>query len=188
VRDRYGRTKIGQRCLLARRLVEAGAPFVMVDYGYDPEYGNLWDNHRVAVQNQPHICDIVKLPYHLAGTDRAAAALIEDLHLRGLLDQTLVLFLTEFGRTPRINSLGGRDHWGAAGSIFFAGGGTRGGQVIGATDRNGAFPTGSGHTPADVAATAYRALGVDTETLLYDRQHRPLPVLPHGEPIPGVLA
>jgi hypothetical protein len=188
VRDRYGRTKIGQRCLLARRLVEAGAPFVMVDYGYDPEYGNLWDNHRVAVQNQPHICDIVKLPYHLAGTDRAAAALVEDLHLRGLLDRTLVLFLTEFGRTPRINNLGGRDHWGAAGSIFFAGGGTRGGQVIGATDRNGAFPTGPGHSPADVAATLYRALGVDTATLLHDRQDRPLPVLPAGEPIPGVLA
>jgi hypothetical protein len=188
VRDRYGRTKIGQRCLLARRLVEGGAPFVMVDYGYDPEYGNLWDNHRVAVQNQPHICDIVKQPYHLAGTDRAAAALVEDLHLRGLLGETLVLFLTEFGRTPRINRLGGRDHWGAAGSIFFAGGGTRGGQVIGATDRNAAFPTGPGYSPADVAATVYRALGVAPETLLYDRQNRPLPVLPHGEPIPGVLA
>jgi hypothetical protein len=83
VRDLYGRTKIGQRCLLARRLVEAGARFVMVDYGYDPEYGNLWDNHRVPVQHQPHICDIVKEPYHLAGTDRACAALVEDLHARG---------------------------------------------------------------------------------------------------------
>jgi hypothetical protein len=188
VRDRYGRTKVGQRCLLARRLVEAGAPFVLVDYGYDPEYGNLWDNHRVPTQNQPHICEIVKLPYHLAGTDRACAALVEDLHLRGLLGQTLVLFLTEFGRTPRINRMGGRDHWGAAGSIFFAGGGTRGGQVIGGTDRNAAFPTGPGYSPGDVAATLYRAVGVDPETLLYDRQNRPLPVLPRGEPIPGVLA
>jgi hypothetical protein len=188
VRDLYGRTKIGQRCLLARRLVEAGARFVLVDYGYDPEYGNLWDNHRVAVQNQPHICEIVKLPYHLAGTDRACAALVSDLHQRGLLDETLVLFLTEFGRTPRINSLGGRDHWGAAGSIFFAGGGVRGGQVIGATDKHAAFPTGPRYSPADVAATLYRAIGIDTETLLYDRQNRPLPVLPQGEPIPGVLA
>jgi hypothetical protein len=187
VRQRYGMTKIGQRCLLARRLVEAGAPFVMVDYGYDPEYGNLWDNHRVAVQNQPHICDIAKLPYHLAGTDRAAGTLIEDLHQRGLLDDTLVVLLTEFGRTPRINSLGGRDHWGAAGSIFFAGGGTRGGQVIGSTDRHGAFPTGPPHGPGDVAATIYRAIGIDPNTLLYDRQNRPLPVLPHGEPIAGVL-
>jgi hypothetical protein len=187
VRDRYGRTKIGQRCLLARRLVEAGARFVMVDYGYDPEYGNLWDNHRAPVQNQPHICDMAKLPYHLAGTDRAAAALIEDLHLRGLLGETLVVFLTEFGRTPRINREGGRDHWGAAGSIFFAGGGTRGGQVIGSTDRHAAHPAGPRYGPGDVAATLYRAIGIDPETTLYDRQHRPLPVLPQGEPIPGVL-
>ncbi len=183
----YGTTTFGRGCLLARRLVEAGARFVMVDYGYDPEYGNLWDNHRAAVQNQPHICEMVKLPYHLAGTDRACAALVADLDARGLLGETLVVFLTEFGRTPRINREGGRDHWGAAGSIFFAGGGTRGGQVIGATDRHAAFPTGPGHSPADVAATIYRALGIDTQTLLYDRQHRPLPVLPHGEPIPGVL-
>jgi len=187
VRDSYGRTKIGQRCLLARRLVEAGARFVMVDYGYDPEYGNLWDNHRVAVQNQPHICDIVKLPYHLAGTDQAFACLISDLHARGLLDETLVVFLTEFGRTPKITSVGGRDHWGAAGSIFFAGGGTRGGQVIGATDKHAAFPTGQRYSPGDVAATIYKAIGIDPETILYDRLHRPLPVLPQGEPIPGVL-
>ncbi len=188
VREQYGKTKVGQRCLLARRLVEAGARFVLVDYGYDPEYGNLWDNHRVAVQNQPHICDIVKLPYHLAGTDRACAALVADLHVRGLLDETLVVFLTEFGRTPKINSLGGRDHWGAAGSIFFAGGGVRGGQVVGATDRHAAFPTGPGYSPADVAATVYRAIGIEPDTLLYDRQNRPLPVLPQGQPIPGVLA
>jgi Protein of unknown function (DUF1501) len=188
VREAYGRTKIGQRCLLARRLVEGGARFVLVDYGYDPEYGNLWDNHRVAVQNQPHICDMARRPYHLAGTDRACAALIEDLYQRGLLPETLVVFLTEFGRTPRINALGGRDHWGAAGSIFFAGGGTHGGQVIGATDRHGAAPTGNAHGPGDVAATIYRAIGIDQGTLLYDRQHRPLPVLPQGQPIPGLLA
>jgi hypothetical protein len=188
VRDQYGRTKIGQRCLLARRLVEAGAPFVLVDYGYDPDFGNLWDNHRVPVQKQPHICEIVKLPYHLAGTERACAALVQDLHVRGLLGETLVVFLTEFGRTPRINPLGGRDHWGAAGSIFFAGGGTRGGQVIGATDKQAAFPTGQRYGPGDVAATIYRAIGVDPETILYDRLKRPIPVLPLGEPIPGVLA
>jgi hypothetical protein len=187
IRERYGKTKIAQRCLLARRLVEAGARFVLVDYGYDPEFGNLWDNHRVAVQNQPHICDIVKLPYHLAGTDRACAALLSDLEARGLLAETLVVFLTEFGRTPKLNPLGGRDHWGKAGSIFFAGGGTRGGQVIGATDKQAAFPTGPAYSPADVAATIYRAIGVDAQTMLYDRQNRPLPVLPLGHPIPGVL-
>jgi hypothetical protein len=188
VRDRYGRTKIGQRCLLARRLVQSGARFVMVDYGYDPEYGNLWDNHRAPVQNQPHICEMARRPYHLAGTDRACAALLADLHERGLLGETLVVFLTEFGRTPRLNPLGGRDHWGAAGSIFFAGGGVRGGQVIGGTDRNAAFPTAQPFGPGDVAATIYKALGIDPEVHLYDRQHRPSPVLPQGEPIPGVLA
>lgn len=187
VRDGYGRTKIGQRCLLARRLVEAEAPFVLVDYGYDPEYGNLWDNHRAPVQNQPFICDMAKLPYHLAGMDRAFAALLQDLHDRGLLEETLVVFLTEFGRTPRINSLGGRDHWGAAGSIFFAGGGTRGGQVIGATDRFAAQPRGRHHGPRDIAATIYQALGINTETILYDRLRRPLPVLPEGKAIPEVL-
>jgi len=185
VRQRYGRTKIGTRCLLARRLVEAGARFVMVDYGYDPEYGNLWDNHNAPIQHHPPICEIAKLPYHLFGTDRAFAALLDDLDARGQLAETLVAFLTEFGRTPKINSNGGRDHWGAAGSIFFAGGGVRGGQVIGGTDRNGARPTSNAHGPGDVAATIYHALGIDPETLLYDRQNRPIPVLPEGRPIPA---
>jgi hypothetical protein len=179
-RDRYGRTKIGNRCLLARRLVEARARFVMVDYGYDPDYGNLWDNHRVPIQNQPHICDIVKLPYHLAGTDRACAALLADLHDRGLLAKTLVVFLTEFGRTPKISRLGGRDHWGKAGSIFFAGGGVKGGQVIGATDKYAEAPTTAAYSPADVAATIYKAIGIDPATMLSDRQNRPLAVLPEG--------
>jgi uncharacterized protein (DUF1501 family) len=184
VRDRYGRTKIGQRCLLARRLVEAGARFVLVDYGYDPEYGNLWDNHNAPVQNHPVMMEIVRRPWHLAGTDCAFAALVEDLHARGLLGRTLVLFLTEFGRTPRLNREGGRDHWGRAGSIFFAGGGTRGGQVLGGTDRHAAHPTGVAYHPGDVAATVYHALGIDPEALLYDRQRRPMPVLPQGRPIP----
>jgi len=187
-RARYGKTKIGQRCLLARRLVEAGARFVLVDYGYDPEYGNLWDNHAAPVQNQPHISEMAKRPYHLAGMDRAFAALLDDLAARGRLDETLVVFLTEFGRTPTINSLGGRDHWGDAGSIFFAGGGTRGGQVIGATDKRGAAVTTRRHTAGDVAATIYRALGIDPQTVVHDRQGRPMVVLPEGEAIPWVLA
>jgi hypothetical protein len=187
VRERYGRTKIGARCLLARRLVEAGAGFVMVDYGYDPDYGNLWDNHNAPGQNFPPIVEMAARPYHLAGTDRAAAALVEDLHARGLLGQTLVVFLTEFGRTPRINPNAGRDHWGNAGSIFFAGGGTRGGRVIGATDRTAAYCTTPAYGPWDVAATVYAALGVDPETLLTDREGRPIPLLSEGTPIPGVL-
>ena len=188
VRAGYGRTKIGQRCLLARRLVEAGARFVMVDYGYDPDYGNLWDNHNAPTQDHPPICEIVKKPWHLAGVDRAFAALLDDLAARGLLGETLVVFLTEFGRTPRINGNGGRDHWGAAGSLFFAGGGARAGQVIGATDRHGAHPTGTNYTPCDVAATAYHALGIDPETIVHDRLNRPMPVLPEGRVIPGVFA
>src|SRR5262249_46718743 len=186
VRERYGRTKIGQRCLLARRLVEAGARFVMVDYGYDPEYGNLWDNHNAPVQNHPPICKIVKEPYHLAGVDRACAALLDDLAVRGWFDNTLVVFLTEFGRTPKINSNGGRDHWGHAGAMFFAGAGVSQGAVIGATDRRGAQITGSPVTPGDAAATIYHLLGIDRETLLHDKQNRPIPMLPEGLPIPGV--
>lgn len=186
-RDEYGRTKIGSRCLLARRLVESGARYVMVDYGYDPEYGNLWDNHNAPGQNFPHICEMAKRPYHVAGVDRAAAALIADLKRRGRLGNTLVLLLTEFGRTPKINANGGRDHWGKTGSIFFAGGGVKGGQVIGTTDKAGGYPTTPSYTPADVAATVYTALGVDLETLLYDKQNRPFPLVPEGQPIPGVL-
>jgi hypothetical protein len=187
LREEYGQTKLGQRCLLARRLIEAGARFVMVDYGYDPDYGNLWDNHCVPVQRQPHICEIARKPYHLAGMDRAFAALLGDMAARGLLDSTLVVFMTEFGRTPKINSYGGRDHWGAAGSLFFAGAGVRAGQVIGATDKQAAYPTSRGYTPADVAATIYHALGIDPEDRIYDRHLRPLPVLPEGRMIEGLF-
>lgn len=187
VRERYGRTKIGQRCLLARRLVEAGARFVLVDYGVDADYGNTWDNHNAPGQNHPPIHEIVKEPYHLAGTDRAFAGLLEDLHQRGLLEETLVVFLTEFGRTPKINKDGGRDHWCYAGSLFFAGGGTRGGQVIGATDKQGGYPITASYGPGDVAATIYEAMGLDSRGTLQDRQHRPLPMVPRGAPIPGVL-
>jgi hypothetical protein len=187
VRERYGRTKVGTRCLLARRLVEAGARFVMVDYGYDPEYGNLWDNHNAPGQNFPHICEFARRPSHLAGMDRAFAGLLTDLRARGMLDETLVVFLTEFGRTPKINPNGGRDHWGRAGSIFFAGAGVNAGQVIGATDKQGAFPTTAAYGPGDVAATIYAALGVDSSGILTDKQGRAIPMLPEGTPIPGVL-
>jgi Protein of unknown function (DUF1501) len=187
LRERYGRTKVGTRCLLARRLVEAGARFVLVDYGYDPEYGNLWDNHNAPTQNFPHICEMAKRPSHLAGMDRAFAALLTDLKARGLLSETLVVFLTEFGRTPKINKEGGRDHWGTAGSIFFAGAGVKTGQVIGATDKNGAYPITPAYGPTDVAATIYTALGVDLAMTLADKQNRTIPLLPDGSPIPGVL-
>ena len=186
-RESYGRTKIGGRCLLARRLVESGARFVMVDYGYDPDYGNLWDTHNAPSQNFPHISKMAKRGYHVAGIDRAFAGLISDLKQRGLLDSTLVVFLTEFGRTPKINARGGRDHWGAAGSMFFTGGGTNVGQVIGATDKQAAYPTTEPFSPADIAATIYAGMGVDFNDRIVDHEGRPQPILDHGQPIPGVL-
>lgn len=187
VRERYGRTKIGGRCLLARRLVEAGARYVMVDYGYDPDYGNLWDIHNAAGQNFPHVSEMCKRGYHLAGIDKAFAALITDLKERGRLERTLVVFLTEFGRTPKINANGGRDHWGMCGSVFFTGGGVRTGQVVGASDATAAWPVTQGFGPADIAATIYRAIGVDTNARILDQENRPHPVLDHGQAIEGVL-
>ena len=183
VRDSYGRTKIGGRCLLARRLVEKGARFVMVDYGYDPDYGNLWDNHNAASQNFPHICDMAKRGYHVAGIDRAFAGLISDLNDRGMLDSTLVVFLTEFGRTPKINPNGGRDHWGACGSVFFTGAGTNVGQVIGRSDIQGAYPITRGYGPADLAASIYAAMGINPDDRVIDIENRPVPILDHGHAI-----
>lgn len=186
-RETYGRTKLGGRCLMARRLVEAGARFVMVDYGYDPDYGNLWDNHNAPSQNFPHISETCKRGYHVAGMDRAFAGLISDLKDRGLLDSTLVVFLTEFGRTPKINSNGGRDHWGACGSVFFTGAGTQVGQVIGASDGHAAYPTTRSYGPADLAASIYAAMGIDPESRVRDIQNRPVPILDHGSRIEGLL-
>jgi hypothetical protein len=182
-REAYGRTKIGGRCLAARRLVEAGARFVMVDYGYDPDYGNVWDNHNAASQNHPPIQEMCRRGYHLAGMDKAFAALISDLAEHGLLDSTLVCFITEFGRTPKINKDGGRDHWGAAGSLFFTGGGIKTGQVVGETDRTASKPLTHPYGPWDVAATIYHLLGISPRTVTADFQDRPRPILDTGEPI-----
>jgi hypothetical protein len=185
VREKYGMTKVGQRCLLARRLIDANARFVMVDYGYDwGEYNNLWDNHCAPGQNQPPIFKMAKIPYHLPAVDRAFAAILDDLAQTGRLQRTLVVYLTEFGRTPKVNSNGGRDHWGHAGSIFFAGGGVKGGQVLGATDKIGGFCTTRTFSPADAAATVYRALGIDPQTVLHDREGRAIAIQTVGEPIP----
>jgi hypothetical protein len=187
VREAYGRTKIGGRCLQARRLVEAGARFVMVDYGYDPDYGNVWDNHNAPSQNHPPIQEMCRRGYHLAGMDRAFAALIRDLDERGLLATTLVCFITEFGRTPHINKAGGRDHWGAAGSLFFAGGGVKAGQVIGQTDRTASKPTTHPYGPWDVAASIYHLLGVNYRGTTHDILDRPRPILEEGEVIEELL-
>lgn len=186
-RESYGRTKIGGRCLMARKLVEAGARFVLVDYGYDNDYGNLWDIHNVREQKFPHVSEMVKRGYNVAGVDRAFAGLISDLKQRGLLESTLVVYLTEFGRTPKINTLGGRDHWGACGSMFFAGAGVKTGQVVGQSDKQAAYPITRPIGPADIAATMYHCLGIDTETRVRDKFNRPVPVLDHGQAIPEVI-
>ena len=187
IREQYGRTKLGGRCLMARRLVEAGARFVMVDYGYDPDYGNIWDNHNAPSQNHPPIQQMVKRGYHLAGMDKAFAALINDLEERGMLERTMVVFLTDFGRTPKINANGGRDHWGAAGSIFFTGGGVKRGQVIGRTDDHAAEPLTRPYGPDAIAATIYAGLGINTNSTVYDILERPRLVLDTGEAIPELF-
>jgi Protein of unknown function (DUF1501) len=184
-KDKYGASKVGRRCLLARRLIDAGARFVMMDYGYDwGDYNNLWDNHCVPEQKQPHIWKMCKVPYHLPAVDQAFAALLDDLALSGRLERTLVVYFTEFGRTPQINQYGGREHWGYSGSIFFAGGGVQGGQVIGATDKIGGYCRTRTYSPADAVATVYRALGIDPHQTILDAENRPMPIQHLGAPIP----
>jgi hypothetical protein len=165
-RDRYGRTQLGQSCLLARRLVEAGVPFVTVS-------ANDWDHHRDLYPR-------LQAPEMLPAFDRGFAALVEDLHRRGLLESTLVVFMTEFGRTPKINVSQGRDHWSRAFSVALAGGGVRGGQVIGASDAEGAFPRHRPVTPEDVAHSVYTLLGLDPEKELPSTSGRRIQIVRGG--------
>lgn len=167
IRQRYGRTRIGQSCLLARRLVEAGVPCVTVS-------SDDWDHHQ---NMYPRLRNGEMLP----AFDRAFAALVADLDQRGRLDSTLVVFLTEFGRTPRINNMQGRDHWSRVFSVVFAGGGVRGGQVIGASDAEGAFPRNRPVTPEDVAFSIYTLLGVDPEKELPSTSGRRIPIVRGGQ-------
>lgn len=168
-RDRYGRTPAGQRCLLARRLVEAGVTFVTVLSGGE------WDTH---VDNFATLKNT-----SLPAFDRAVAALVDDLYQRGLDRRVLVLISGEFGRTPTINQQAGRDHWPGAFSVLFAGGGLRVGQVIGATDSRALQPITHAYSPGDVLATVYHFLGIDTNREFVDRQGRPLRILNEGQPI-----
>jgi uncharacterized protein (DUF1501 family) len=153
----------GQNLLLARRLVEAGVPFVNV---YDfQQQGQNWDAHfRCANQHKTYL---------LPQADRSLAALLDDLEERGLLESTLVVVMGEFGRTPRINAEGGRDHWPNCYSILLAGGGVRGGAVYGASDRMGAYPARDPVTPGDLAATIYWRFGIDPATEILDHENRP---------------
>jgi hypothetical protein len=183
LRDRYGRNVFGQSCLLARRLVEAGVGLVNVySVGFDGFPGPLplsWDTHW---DNFKFLKDGI-LPIQ----DRGYAVLLEDLAERGLLDETLVVWFGEFGRSPQVNKQGGREHWPDCYSVVFAGGGVRGGAVFGASDKNGAYPTANPVTPQDVAATIYHCLGIDPETRLPDRLGRPVEVGSGGKPILPIL-
>lgn len=177
VRQQYGRTAFGQRCLLARRLAEAGVPVINVHYCLTPE--GSWDTHG---KHFPRMQDALCPTF-----DRAFAALIEDLDQRGLLGQTLLLATAEFGRTPKINRAGGRDHWPWVYSVALAGGGVAQGLVHGASDRIAAHPSDSPHHPADLAATVYHLLGVAPDTQLDDQTGRPHALLA-GRPIHEILS
>ena len=167
VRDAYGRNAFGQRCLLARRLVEAGVPFVTL-------YDGGWDHHVGLFDAFEK-----KLPPFEA----SIAALIEDLDRRGMLDTTLVVALGEFGRTPKVNKDGGRDHWSNAMSVVFAGGGVPGGQVVGATDSRGYTAVERILSPENFASTVYTKLGIDPSKLLYAPNGRPSHIVSDPTPI-----
>jgi hypothetical protein len=176
VRARYGATQFGQRCLLARRLAEAGVPMINVHYCHTPD--GSWDTHgRHFSQMKNQLCPTF---------DQAFSALVEDLDQRGMLSQTLVLATAEFGRTPRVNNAAGRDHWPWVYSIAMAGGGTRAGTVYGASDGIAAHPTANPHDPRDLAATVYYLLGVPADTLIHDQTNRPHSLVV-GRKIDGLL-
>ena len=173
LREKYGRNDLGQSCLLARRLVESGVTYVTV------QAGGGWDTHG---NNFAELKNRL-----LPAFDRAVAALVDDLYVRGLQDEVLVMAMGEFGRTPRINPQAGRDHWPGAMSVLFAGGGLQMGQAIGTTDSKAEYPTSKPYTPGCVLSTMYHTLGIDHHHVFYDQGRRPLPVLNEGQPIAELI-
>ncbi len=171
-RDRYGRSTLGQRLLLARRLVEAEVPFITAS-GYE------WDDHRGIFP---------KLKTKLPLVDRAVSALVEDLDLRGLLDTTLIVMMGEFGRTPKINENGGRDHWPNTFSVLLAGGGVRGGQVIGESDKDGGFPKQRPVTPEELYHSLFTLLGIDPQKFLMSTSGREIQIVSDGKFIPELMS
>jgi len=171
LRTRYGRSPFGQRALLARRLVEAGVPFVTLNEGG-------WDHHRGLFD---------AFNKRMPSIDNTVATLIEDLEERGMLDETLVLLLGEFGRTPKINKDAGRDHWSNAMSVMMAGGGTPGGLTLGATDRKGYSAVDRVLSPENFASTIYTKMGIDPNKIFYTQQGRPTHLVSDKTPIPELL-
>jgi hypothetical protein len=187
LRDRYGRTTYGQGCLLARRLVEAGVRFVTVYFaatiGGQSVTSGGWDTHGFNGHPMYPIMDDYLLPI----TDQTLPTLLQDLASRGLLEDTLVVWAGEFGRSPRINNIAGRDHWPRCYTVLLAGGGVKGGYVYGASDRTGAYPERDPVRPDDIAATMYHLLGVDPHSEIRDALNRPLPASA-GEVLTDILA
>ena len=187
VRERYGRTTYGQSCLLARRLVEAGVKFVTCYFS--PNIGGQrtdsggWDTHGF---NNTRMFPIMK-DWHLPITEHTLPTFLNDLDDRGLLDETLVIWMGEFGRTPKINANISRDHWPQCYTVLLAGGGVKRGFVYGESDKHGAYPERDPVTLGDLAATMYTLLGIDPATEVYDPLNRPLPIAT-GKPITGVMA
>jgi uncharacterized protein (DUF1501 family) len=175
VRDRYGRHTHGQSCLLARRLVEAGSRFVTVNWHNDGQ--NFWDTHG---NNFPSLKNRLMPP-----ADQGFAALLDDLEARGRLRDTLVVWVGEFGRTPRVEN-GGRQHWPRCYSAVLAGGGIRGGVIYGSSDKIGAYPAENPVSPADLTATIYHTLGIDPGMSLTDRLGR-TQTLTEGIPIRALM-
>ncbi|MCA9200897.1 MAG: DUF1501 domain-containing protein, partial [Planctomycetales bacterium] len=171
VRDEYGRNSFGQRALLARRLVQAGVPFITL-------YEGGWDHHTNLFP---------ALQKRLPDFEGSIAALINDLDRLGMLDSTLVVALGEFGRTPKINKDGGRDHWSNAMSVLFAGGGTPGGQVIGATDRQGFAAVDRVLSPENFASTIYAKLGIDPNKIYVTPEGRPTHLVSDATPIDELM-
>ncbi len=172
LRDRYGRHAYGQSALLARRLVESGVSFVTINlYEKDVDW---WDDHYKIESN---------LRKRLPAYDQALSTLIEDLEARGQRDRVLVAAFGEFGRTPKIDAGAGRGHWPKAMHAVLSGGGLKDGQIVGSTTTNGGEPHDRPLKPADLLATMYHAIGIDRSATVIDRQNRPIPILPEGEPI-----
>jgi uncharacterized protein (DUF1501 family) len=170
-RERYGRSQFGQSVLLARRLVEAGVSLVQVNWYRGPDEPSdnpCWDSHT----NEAERLKTVLVP----PTDQAFAALLDDLESRGMLDETMVVCLSEFGRTPKMNGRAGRDHWGHVFSVALAGGGVKGGQVYGASDKVGGHPREGRVPPQDLLATIFHCLGYRPDTEVHDTLGRPLPL------------
>ena len=181
VRARYGEAPFGRSVLLARRLVEAGVRLVQVNWyraADEPPANPCWDSHTNETERLKNVL--------VPPTDQAFSALVTDLTQRGLLDETLVVCMSEFGRTPRFEGAGGRGHWGSVFSVAMAGGGIRGGQVYGDSDKIGAYPKDGKVRPEDLAATIFDCLGIDPKSEYRDALGRPFPVS-RGEVIREIL-